>query len=144
MGAPRTLVMDLVHRLNSVLHYVLLNYVLVLLVDALQWHWNTGRDMCMRTSCFLSQTCIHFRACNCVQKCSKGVFPPSGFDPRAADRSKMPPNAHMWLEHMHCMGMQAWMIWPVDKLAWNVHFIHNTQQHTWCTWKLAMSRVNLT
>jgi hypothetical protein len=36
MGAPRTLVMDLVHRLNSVLHYVLLNYVLVLLVDALQ------------------------------------------------------------------------------------------------------------
>ena len=56
-----------------------------------------------------------------MQKCSKGVFPPSGFDPRAADRSKMPPNAHMWLEHVYGYA-------GMDTLASNVHYTHNTQK----------------
>ena len=37
-------------------------------------------------------------------KCPKtrpGVFPPSGFDERLAERSQKLPRAHMWLEHVY-------------------------------------------
>ncbi len=34
-------------------------------------------------------------------KCKTGVFPPSGFDARTAERSRVLPSAHMWLEHVY-------------------------------------------
>lgn len=34
-------------------------------------------------------------------KCETGVFPPSNFDGRVAERSRMLPRAHMWLEHVY-------------------------------------------
>eukprot|EP00200_Dunaliella_tertiolecta_P007628 CAMPEP_0202381592 /NCGR_PEP_ID=MMETSP1127-20130417/37027_1 /ASSEMBLY_ACC=CAM_ASM_000462 /TAXON_ID=3047 /ORGANISM="Dunaliella tertiolecta, Strain CCMP1320" /LENGTH=1435 /DNA_ID=CAMNT_0048980603 /DNA_START=339 /DNA_END=4646 /DNA_ORIENTATION=+ len=54
-------------------------------------------------------------------KCAKGVFPPSGFDPRVADRSMMPPNAHMWLEHAYGYA-------GMDTLATNVFYTKNTTE----------------
>lgn len=54
-----------------------------------------------------------------MQKCAKGVFPPSNFDPRAADRSMMPPNAHMWLEHVYGYAGH-------DTLDSNVYYTKNT------------------
>lgn len=56
--------------------------------------------------------CLH------PQKCDMGVFPPSDFDPRVAERSRMLPRAHMWLEHVYgYCGM--------DNLDNNIYYTHN-------------------
>ena len=52
-------------------------------------------------------------------KCEMGVFPPSGFDPRLADRSRVLPEAHMWLEHIYGYA-------GTDIQASNIFYTHNT------------------
>jgi hypothetical protein len=56
-----------------------------------------------------------------LQKCDTGVFPPSGFDPRLADRSRLPPSAHMWLEHVYGYA-------GMDTLQTNVWYTANTSK----------------
>ena len=59
--------------------------------------------------------------CDCLQKISRPVFAPTSFDPREADRSQLPPAAHMWLEHAYGYA-------GMDTLANNVWYTHNSAQ----------------
>ncbi|KAG1659723.1 hypothetical protein FOA52_012263 [Chlamydomonas sp. UWO 241] len=52
-------------------------------------------------------------------KCETGVFPPSDFDSRMAERSRMLPRAHMWLEHVYGYAGK-------DIQSGNLFFTHNT------------------
>ena len=54
-------------------------------------------------------------------RCETGVFPPSDFDPRVAERSRMLPKAHMWLEHVY--GYQGH-----DATCSNVFYTCNTTE----------------
>ena len=49
------------------------------------------------------------------------MFPPSDFDPRVAERSRMLPKAHMWLEHVY--GYQGH-----DATCSNVFYTCNTTE----------------
>eukprot|EP00798_Chlamydomonas_sp_ICE-L_P017096 gene17096-23393_t len=54
-------------------------------------------------------------------KCEGGVFPPNGFDRRLAERSRLAPSAHMWLEHVYGYA-------GMDVKATNIFYSHNTTE----------------
>lgn len=55
--------------------------------------------------------------------CNKGVFPPSGFNPQVAFRSRMAPRAHQYLEHVYgYAGADTSWVQPAN----NLFYTHNT------------------
>ncbi|GFH16041.1 WD_REPEATS_REGION domain-containing protein [Haematococcus lacustris] len=61
-------------------------------------------------------------------KCEGGVLPPSHFDPRVAERSRLPPRAHMWLEHVYGYAGAA----SLDSNVW--YTANTTETKTECVY----------